>query len=52
MYKLQSLCARFEDGYLTARHKHNYVELTYVIDGAYHQRIEGAMKRSIRARYV
>jgi AraC-like DNA-binding protein len=41
MCKLQSQRAVFEDGYLTSRHKHNYVELTYVIDGKYHQRIAG-----------
>lgn len=40
-YELQARCARFEDGYLTPPHKHNYVELTLVIDGTYHQRIGG-----------
>jgi AraC-like DNA-binding protein/quercetin dioxygenase-like cupin family protein len=40
-YKLQARRARFEDGDLTPRHKHNYVELTYVVEGRYHQRIEG-----------
>jgi mannose-6-phosphate isomerase-like protein (cupin superfamily) len=41
MCKLQARRTKFEDGFLTPRHKHNYVELTYVIDGRYHQRIEG-----------
>jgi mannose-6-phosphate isomerase-like protein (cupin superfamily) len=40
-YKLQPYRTKFEDGYLAPPHKHNYVELTYVIEGLYHHRIEG-----------
>jgi hypothetical protein len=40
MYKLQPQRAKFEDGYLTPQHKHSYTELTYVIEGRYHQQIE------------
>jgi hypothetical protein len=31
----------FEDGFLTPLHKHNFVELAYVIDGQFHKHIEG-----------
>jgi AraC-like DNA-binding protein/quercetin dioxygenase-like cupin family protein len=40
-YKLQAWRVRFEGEFLTPRYKHNYVELTYVIEGRYHQRVEG-----------
>jgi quercetin dioxygenase-like cupin family protein len=31
----------FEDGFLTPQHKHNFVELVYVIEGIFHKQIEG-----------
>jgi AraC-like DNA-binding protein len=40
-YKLLARRTGFEDGFLTPRYKHNYVELTYVIEGRHHQWIEG-----------
>jgi hypothetical protein len=31
----------FEDGFLTPPHKHNFVELVYVMEGSFHKQIEG-----------
>jgi AraC-like DNA-binding protein len=31
----------FEDGFLTPPHKHNFVELAYVLEGQFHKQIEG-----------
>jgi hypothetical protein len=31
----------FEDGFLTPPHKHNFVELAYVLEGQIHKQIEG-----------
>jgi quercetin dioxygenase-like cupin family protein len=31
----------FEDGFLTPPHKHNFVELVYVMEGMFHKKIEG-----------